>query len=82
MARRGRCMRPECRFDSCPLHMSFWEEHAKAEAAHVEAERAKAPPSAQDAPSGCVDCGQVRADVLLGYCSPCFQDWVDQRCRR
>jgi hypothetical protein len=46
--------------------MGFWEEHNEREA---EATRKARHP--QDAPMECVQCGQVRDDVMLGYCGPC-----------
>lgn len=58
--------------------MSFWDEHAKAEAAHVEAQKAKLPPSAQNAPSRCV-CGHVGADVVIGVCDACFKLWDENQ---
>lgn len=51
--------------------MTFWDVHAKAEAAHKEAEEARRPPSSQNAPMKCARCGVVDTDVLLGYCAPC-----------
>jgi hypothetical protein len=55
--------------------MGFWDEHAKSEAADAEAERAKLPPSAQDAPAMCLECGHLGTDVFFGSCGPCFDAW-------
>lgn len=55
--------------------MSFWDEHGKAEAAHAERERAKLPPTAQNAPATCAECGHVRDDVFFGSCGACFAAW-------
>jgi hypothetical protein len=54
--------------------MSFWEQHAQAEAAHAEAERAKLTPSAQNAPAECHECGHFGPDVMFGNCLTCFED--------
>lgn len=54
--------------------MGFWDDHAKAEAAHAEAEAAKAPPPrlySQNAPAECLRCGHEGADVMFGLCAPC-----------
>jgi len=58
--------------------MSFWDEHAKAEAAHDEARRAQLPPSSQNAPARCA-CGHVGEDVILGVCGPCFDLWDENQ---
>jgi hypothetical protein len=54
--------------------MSFWEEHAATEVAHAEAERAESPPSSQNAPATCDECGHHGPDVMFGNCLPCFED--------
>ena len=59
--------------------MSFWDEHEKAEAAHEEAERAKLPPSAQNAPTECTGCGRWGVDVLFGTCTGCYKDWEESQ---
>lgn len=59
--------------------MSFWIEHERAEAALAESERAKLPPSLQNAPDTCLGCGHLGTDVLFGGCLTCFEAWEATR---
>lgn len=57
--------------------MTFWDEHAKAEAEHAARERAKLPPSPLDAPDTCLECDHVGDDVFFGSCAECFRRWEE-----
>lgn len=59
--------------------MSFWDEYGKAQAERAEKERAEAPPTSQNAPAVCAECGHEGTDVYFGTCLSCSESWEDVR---
>lgn len=64
--------------------MGFWEEHNAREYCDRKVHGLcrcadTCTPSAQNAPSGCAECGTEGLDVLLGICGSCFEKHLASR---